>query len=169
MNETAIFVPHNDTNTTGLDKRANVRDCLSTFANVAGAFGGVAGAGAAWYTAFHSSVPGEIVYRLDRSECGIVSHDVCKKGHKCIKYIYTASGSCKTTAEERTIRGGLEAAWNQYIKYNYNGVWCLNLSHKGNWKGYLLIGPNANWGNIACGENDTGSCVSGGANTVWHQ
>lgn len=143
-NQTSVFVPHG--NGESISKRKNVRDCINTVAGVVGAFSTGAGAAAAWYNTFHKDLPGEIKYRLDRSECGLVTHLLCKSGHKCLKYIYTASDSCSTTAEAGTIRGGLEAAWNQYIKYNYDGVWCLNLSHSGKWKGYVLVGPDSHWG-----------------------
>lgn len=148
----------------GLQERKNVKSCALGVASVASAFASGASAAAAWYAVFHKAA-GEAKYESDNKNCGVHHHVVDTPSRK-MRYVYSSSGGdCSSTAQESTIEGSLDKAYRTYIKSHYDHIWCMELTHGGTWKGYLLIGPDGNWpSNLSCGDSSSGTCVSGGKN-----
>lgn len=155
-------------NSTGLAKRLNVEVC-GLYLHVGDTIIAFAGLVTAWVVASRSASK-TIVNESHDKNCGVVSHDA-NQGGVVMRYIYSASGrDCDTTAQKETIDGALDKAYNQYIHLHPKHVWCLDSTHGGNWKGYLLIGPkDAFPSSISCGAVNIGTCVSGGKNDIHHR
>lgn len=148
-------------------KRTNVRVCFDTFISATNTAIAASNAAAVWYAALKSAA-GSIFDQSTYHNCGIV-YGYLAGG--AIRYTYSASGSnCDTTAQFRTIQGGLDVAYAEKMSSDPNGIWCMTLSHGGSWNGYLIIGSasNAGWDRtISCSGMTGNSCVSGGnGNTV---
>jgi hypothetical protein len=75
-------------------------------------------------------------------------------------------GNCKTTAEEGTIKGGL----NRYFDYLGNqicGVHCVRLQHGGGtYRAYITLGPEgSDLNSVSCANGDVYTdCGNGGDN-----
>ncbi|CCF59332.1 hypothetical protein KAFR_0G03000 [Kazachstania africana CBS 2517] len=146
----------------GLQERTNVKICLNTVYN---SLKWMIGDG--WqYLDWEKVLPkvAHIIHMYSAEKtCGVgtsVFND--------IKMIYTNTGqNCDTTAEESTIEGALDKAFGNYVRFNKAGIWCMELTHGGSWKGFLLIGPNEDWPSyIWCGDGGKNTCVSGGKGDI---
>lgn len=148
-----------------ISKRTDVLDCSAKVAIVFAAFFSGASAAAAWYPILKKA--SKTVHKQSEDHnCGIVHHTQNK-----MRFTYTSSGrNCDTTAQQETIQGALDKAYRNYVHNDYNGIWCMDLTHGGNWVGYLLVGPDGPelWNNLSCGNNNSGRCVKGGKNDVHH-
>lgn len=148
-------------------KRTDVKSCVESVTNVENHFSSGDEATMLWYNAI-DAVAGSIHAQSQNHYCGEVG-GVIAGGH--MRYKYKGSGkNCASTAGEFTIRGSLDKAFRQFIISQSWKVYCLELTHGGDWHGYLLIGPNVNWpAGLSCGGLNSGRCVSGGVNDAHHK